>query len=379
MGRLASYSKKSIVRVLKEHERSLTFYKNDVDQNRIHLNYTFGAGSKSAEDVLQLIENRCKAIMGDRRIQDQTNLMSDWVFTYPKSLCEKKKYDTGEVSKKTGEPIYKTYYSPKDPEHCKKWMTTIYEFCQQRYGAENVIAGYVHMDETTPHIDINLVPEAVSRKTGKQTVSSASLFTRTELRKCQQELEACMEKEFNHKGMILNGRTAGNYTIDELKARNKDMRYVVKHKRDLQAREDDLKTKQEEFTLEREKWLKTQNTQAEEYLKAKEDLDTRETSLKASEEALKAFESDLQAFREDLQQQVDNFTLEREKWLKTKNTALEDEKKQLREQYEMYCNTLQQKLSLEYRRSNGRPLPQGIKDMIEQSKEDFMNDFSVNL
>ena len=363
MGRLASYSKKSIVRVLKEHERSLTFYKNEVDQNRMHLNYTFGAGSKSAEDVLQLIENRCKAIMGDRRIQDQTNLMSDWVFTYPKSLCEKKKYDTGEVSKKTGEPIYKTYYSPKDPEHCKKWMTTIYEFCQQRYGAENVIAGYVHMDETTPHIDINLVPEAVSRKTGKQTVSSASLFTRTELRKCQQELEACMEKEFNHKGMILNGRTAGNYTIDELKARNKDMRYVVKHKRDLQPLEDDLKTKQEEFTLEKENWLKTQNKALEEQNKAfeQERMELYEKLRLDREKAQADLDAQAKRLNEDLQRQYQELEKEKQTY---KQTLQEQAKKQVQDFYEQ----LKKDIEAPYKRT-GRAVPTHFQDILDLDKK----------
>ena len=127
------------------------------------------------------------------------------------------------------------------------------------------------------------------------------------------------------------------------------------------------------------------------YAKAKEDLDVREEEaevlleanqrwserLKASEDDLKYREDALKAQEADLRIQMENFTIMKQKWLDEANTALEDEKKQLRDQYETFCNDLQQKLSLEHRRSSGRPLPQGVKDMIEQSKDDFMNDISL--
>ena len=67
---------------------------------------------------------------------------------------------------------------------------------KRRYGADNVIAGYVHMDETTPQIHVCVVPEAISRKTGRRTVSSASLLTRAELRNFHQDLKKEMLKVF---------------------------------------------------------------------------------------------------------------------------------------------------------------------------------------
>ena len=139
------------------------------------------------------------------------------------------------------------YYAPKDPDHCRAWMSEVYAFCQDRYGAENVIAGYVHMDETTPHIDVNLVPEAVSRKTGKNTVSSASLFTRSELSQCQRDLERYMVQMFNQKGMILNGRTQGGYTTDELKKRTADRNIMNRKAKVLQFRKEENEKRKEEL------------------------------------------------------------------------------------------------------------------------------------
>ena len=247
MGRLENYSKKSVKKIISEHGRTASNYKNYVDKNRTSLNWTYGAGDKSADEVLSIIENRCNEIMNGRKMQEQTNIMSDWIFTYPQELCEKKRYDTGKVNSKTGKHVMRYYYAPKDPDHCKAWMSEVYAFCQARYGAENVIAGYVHMDETTPHIDVNLVPEAVSRKTGKNTVSSASLFTRAELSQCQRDLERYMGQMFNQKGMILNGRTKGGYTIDELKKRNSDKGVMMRTAKALNKQADALDKRKEEL------------------------------------------------------------------------------------------------------------------------------------
>lgn len=153
----------------------------------------------------------------------------------------------------------------------------------------------------------------------------------------------------------------------------KPYKAYVKAKEDLDVREEEA-----EVLLEaNQKWSESLKQQEETIKQQVLDNMRSKRAIQEREEALKAYESDLKAFRDDLQRQVDNFTLEREKWLDEANTALEDEKKQLRDQYDMFCNDLQQKLSLEYRRSSGRPLPQGIKDMIEQSKDDFTNNFSL--
>ena len=212
---------------MKEHDRTATTYKNDVDLSRSNLNWGYGASDKSADEVIRLIQKRCNEIMDGRKMQDNTNIMSDWVITYPFEFCTP-----------TTDANGKTYNKPNDMAHCKKFFDTVYEFTCNRYGKENVIAGYVHMDETTPHIDINFVPEAISRKNGQRTVSSASLLTKTELsgkhkNGFQRNLEEQMELTFGQKGMILNGRTKGNYTVSELKQRTKDTH-------DLQVREENV-------------------------------------------------------------------------------------------------------------------------------------------
>ena len=145
------------------------------------------------------------------------------------------------------------------------------------------------MDETTPQIHIDFVPEATSRKTGRRTVSSVSLMTKGELRKFHEDLEKHMQKVFGEKKMILNGRTKGNYTTDELKQRAADEAELERRKAELDAREsalnaqeDDLQQKAENFMLEQENAL--------------QELTRREASVKE----LETLEAELLALRKKL-------------------------------------------------------------------------------
>ena len=58
------------------------------------------------------------------------NVMATWVVTVPKDLPEQ--------------------------EH-KAFFQASYDFLQQRYGRENVVSAYVHMDEVTPHMHFAFV------------------------------------------------------------------------------------------------------------------------------------------------------------------------------------------------------------------------------
>lgn len=184
------YNKKAMGRVIKEAFRELNSYKNNVDPNRSSKNYHYGK-SDNAKDMQTAVQNRVNEIMEGRNVQDKTNIISSWVVSLPK-LFEKEK--------------------------SKEFFDTVYEFCVNRYGEKNVIDGIVHMDEDNPHIHIFLVPEATSRKTSLNTVSSASKFTRTELAKFHTDLDKFCEQRFNQSKLVRNGKTVQNgLELDDFK------------------------------------------------------------------------------------------------------------------------------------------------------------------
>lgn len=191
MARVDSYPKSGLRNILREHFRELQEYKNEVDKTKNDLNYHFGKCENPDEFILET-QKRVNEIMQGRDVQKQTNIISSWVVTCPQELVG-------------------------DDDLEKQFFSTVYEFAQGRYGAENVIDGFVHMDETTPHIHIMVVPEATSRKTGRKTVSSASLLTKSELSNFHSDLEEVCYKKFGKHKLIKTGKTKGNYSLQELK------------------------------------------------------------------------------------------------------------------------------------------------------------------
>lgn len=48
----------------------------------------------------------------------------------------------------------------------EQWALDCYEFMCKKYGAENIIGFEVHLDETEPHIHVNIVPTAIMKQRG---------------------------------------------------------------------------------------------------------------------------------------------------------------------------------------------------------------------
>lgn len=249
MAHLDKFTRTDSRGVLKEAYRELRKYKNNVDTSLSMNNYSM-EGIKSSKEALKRIDARCTEVMNGRKMQKQTNVIVSCAYTLPE------------------------YFYDKPADEQRKCFDAVYRFIQDRYGKENVIDGVVHNDETTPHMTVYTVPVTTSRKTGNITVSSASLCTQKEFNTFHKDLESYMEKEFGVKGLALNGRTKGNFTLEELKERTR-----VKEEQD--KREKGLNAKmQEAEDAKKEQVLLKAKVEAE-----KEQLDKDKAGFQAEKQA----------------------------------------------------------------------------------------------
>ena len=237
MAHIENYHFKDIKRILDEHDRKLEKYKNEVDLSRSHLNRAISLYNQNAmthfEEAKQLYD---KVVRIQNGLSDQDyirphgeKLMFEWAITYPKKYCDKVPLLDEHGNQKTdNEGHGKFYYTPKDMEHCIKFFQTVSDFTENRYNnfeldltkygykkysVNRYLGMNVHLDETTPHAHVFGVPFAISKKTGKYTVSASSMFPKSELRKFQNDLEKYLNQEFE----IEPGMTFGTLSDEKQK------------------------------------------------------------------------------------------------------------------------------------------------------------------
>ncbi len=73
----------------------------------------------------------------------------------------------------------------------QQFFEDVTEYFAEKYGRENIISAVVHMDETTPHLHLNLIPIV------DNTLSAKQLFTRASLRELQTDFHEKIGKKWN--------------------------------------------------------------------------------------------------------------------------------------------------------------------------------------
>lgn len=298
MAHLDKFTRTDSRGVLKEAYRELRKYKNNVDTSLSMNNYSM-EGIKSSKEALKRVDARCAEVMNGRKMQRQTNVVVSCAYTLPE------------------------YFYDKPVDEQRKCFDAVYRFIQDRYGKENVIDGVVHNDETTPHMTVYTVPVTTSRKTGNITVSSASLCTQKEFNTFHKDLESYMEKEFGVKGLALNGRTKGNFTLEELKERTRVKEGQDKRDEELDKREKDLDAKiQEAEDAKKEQVLLKAKVEAEKEQLDKEKADFQ-TEKQSQEQTFEQERESIESQRKENEQVAEQNKVEAQKIAQAREEVFE--------------------------------------------------------
>lgn len=192
---VAKYTKPATGHMFKHYERAkddkgeyVKFGNQDIDLSRTPLNYNLAPD----HDQLEYLHERLNQVKCQKRAD--VNVFCDWVITAPKELPQ---------------------------QHTREFFEMTYKFMSERYGANNVISAYVHMDETTPHMHFCFIPVVKAKnKKGEEIekVSAKIRLSRTELQHFHPDLQKYLEQKLGIDVPIMNGATkSGNKTVTELK------------------------------------------------------------------------------------------------------------------------------------------------------------------
>ena len=164
---MKKYQRDAVVGIERENERDENYRSKSnpqIDCERTLHNYHF---IKPDDTYTTFINQRIADLASKRKIKDDAVLMCSFIIGASPE-----------------------FFIGKDRDDIGAFFFECTEFFAKRYGRENIISAVVHLDETTPHMHLNLMPVLDGRLCAKQ------LFDRKELRGIQTDLHNAVGKHW---------------------------------------------------------------------------------------------------------------------------------------------------------------------------------------
>ena len=243
------------------------------------------------------------------------------------------------------------FFENLNREEQELFFETATEFFKNRYGAENVINGSVHLDETTPHMHLGVVPV-----TSDGRLSAKEIFTPLELKQLQTDFAEKVGKPFD----LERGKEGSNAAhLDELAFKVKMQQERLE---ELSQSVDSLQTKKKLLSLSCESLEKRVESLNETVSGLKAEVTTLDTQKRFLEQIV----AKLEAYKEKIIKAIEKIaeiaksggmSLKRIEEDMKKDDALEYIKSTGQEkQFEQYC---------------GNPFRESLEQM--QDNRDYMD------
>lgn len=176
----------------------------EIDLNRKHLNYDLvqGRTENYKTDIQKFIDEK-KA--GTRAIRKDAVLVNEWIITSDRP-----------------------FFDQLNQKETKRFFKEAKDYFAEKFDDENIRYAEVHLDETTPHMHLGIVPFDQENK-----LSSKRMFNRATLIEIQDELPDFMQE----RGFDLNrgekGSERKNLTVPEYKSMKVELKELGKSKEKL--------------------------------------------------------------------------------------------------------------------------------------------------
>ena len=195
VARMQKVKSGNLVGVGNHNQRNTDNHSNkDIDVERSHLNYDLVNRTENYKRDIEQFINENKS--SSRAVRKDAVLINEWIITSDNQ-----------------------FFKDKDDKEIKDFFDTAKSYFADKFGDNNIRYAQVHLDETTPHMHLGIVPFNAEHKLTAKTV-----FNRQALQAVQDELptylqERGFELERGEKGSERKNLTVPEYkkAKDELK------------------------------------------------------------------------------------------------------------------------------------------------------------------
>ena len=194
-------------------QRRTRHHKNtDIDVNRSDLNYDLVAGrTNHFKTDIEAYINEHKT--SQRAVRKDAVLVNEWIISSDSN-----------------------FFTNLTAADTRKYFETAKNYFAEKFGEENIRYAIVHLDESTPHMHMGIVPFDDEHK-----LSAKRVFNRTALRNIQDQLPTYLQQHgFNiQRGVQESERKS--LTVPEYKAMREDLKKATLQKQEIQAELEDAR------------------------------------------------------------------------------------------------------------------------------------------
>ena len=240
---MQKYTRNALGHMLKHYARAkdqdgkyIQFGNQNIDEYFTQNNYNLANREDNLSDY-EFIKKRTEELNCLKR--KDVNVMATWVVTIPQKYVDAIGTDD--------------FFTDKEEDTYRyKFFKATYDFLENKYGKDNVIGGYVHLDETTPHMHFAFIPTVWDNKKQRLKVSAKECLNKKALQRFHPELNAYLNKSLKKElkelglediGVITNNNRDKQYIpMEDLKKRIKELE--IANKRLQNQQREQIKTMQ---------------------------------------------------------------------------------------------------------------------------------------
>lgn len=243
MANMQKYTRNALGHMLKHYAREkdqngeyIKFGNANIDEYFTQDNYNLANREDDLSDY-EFIKKRTEELNCLKR--KDVNVMATWVVTIPQKYVN-------------AIGTYDFFSDEEEDTYRYKFFKATYDFLENKYGKDNVVGGFVHLDETTPHMHFAFIPTVWDNKKQRLKVSAKECLNKKALQKFHPELNAYLNKTLKKElkelglediGVITNNNRDKQYIgMEDLKKRIKELE--IANKRLQKQQQEQIKTMQ---------------------------------------------------------------------------------------------------------------------------------------
>lgn len=210
VARMEKMKAENLIGIGNHNQRKTKNHSNkDIDPSLSKLNYDLVNRTENYKTDIENFINENKSTT--RAVRKDAVLINEWIITSDRKFFEN-----------------------LSDEEVKKFFVSAKEYFGNEFGEENIRYATVHLDESTPHMHMGIVPFDKDKK-----LSAKRIFNRETLRDIQENLPKHLQEKGFEIERGLEGSERKNLTVPEfkeLKAEEKEIeRMIEKKKEELKA------------------------------------------------------------------------------------------------------------------------------------------------